>query len=481
MTELLIGDVLRISAARRPDGLAVSLGHESLTYAQLEARADAIANALLTRGVGRGDRVAWQAETSVNAVALYFAAALIGAMFTPLNPRATKNETDILLAQSDPAIVLGDAPSGHLTIAALLDAVQGKSPSVRPEVLENDGQVIFYTSGTTGTPKGCILSHRAQRLRAGNGSPWPQGATVCMFPQFHMASWMKSLEAWVSSSHVVMVERPDAENLIDAIERHRAGRLYCIPAVWRRILDADRGGRDLSSLRFIETGTSSTSPQFLRDLGEAFPEASISVTYGSTEAGAVCVLGPDDIHRKPGSVGLACPTCEVRLGDDSAIMVRSPSLFSGYFRNPAATEAAFVDGWYRSGDVAVRDEEQCYRIVGRVDDLIRTGGETVAPAEVEAAIQSHPNVAEAAVAGVLDDTWGQIVTAFVVLRPDAVLTLDELREHAAAYLAIHKRPRKLVIVDAIPRTGATGQIQRKRLLESVAREPVASAAGPAQC
>jgi len=467
MTELLIGDVLIASAARRPHGLAVSLGSESLTYAQLAGRVEEIAMALLSYGVDRGDRVAWQAETSLDAVSLYFAAAYIGAIFTPLNPLSTAQEAAALLAQAEPVIVLGDHLSGRLSLPALLDATKGKAPRYRPTVLETDGQVIFYTSGTTGTPKGCILSHRAQRLRAGTGSPWPTGGTVCMFPQFHMASWMKSLEAWVCSSHVIMVGRPNAGNLIDAIERHRAARLYCIPAVWRRILEADRGGRDLSSLRMVETGTSTTSPQFLRDLADAFPQAVISVTYGSTEAGAVCVLGPDDVHRKPGSVGLAFPTCEIKLDGDSAIMVRSPWLFSGYFRNPQATESALVDGWYRSGDVAIRDEDQYYEIVGRVNDLIRTGGETVAPVEVEASIQSHPDVIEVAIAGVPDETWGEIVTAFVVLRAGADLTLDQLQLHCASTLAAHKRPRRLVFVDRIPRTSATGQIQRKYLIKTM--------------
>lgn len=479
MTELLIGDVLRASAARRPDALAVSLDNDSLTFAQLSARTEAIAAALLVHDVQRGDRVAWQAETSLDAVALYFASALVGAIFTPLNPRSTAQETIALLAQAEPAIVLGDDASGHMSLRALLAAAEGRPVPSFPEVLETDGQVIFFTSGTTGAPKGCILSHRAQRLRAGTGSPWPMGDTVCMFPQFHMASWMKSLEAWICSSHVVMVERPTGENLIDAIERHRATRLYCIPAVWRRILEADRYGRDLSSLRLIETGTSSTSPEFLRDLADAFPQATISVTYGSTEAGAVCVLGPDDVHRKPGSVGLAFPACEVMLDEDSAIMVRSPWLFSGYFRNPQATEAALVNGWYRSGDVATCDDEQFFHVVGRVNDLIRTGGETVAPVEVEASILGHPDVADVAVAGVPDEAWGEIVTAFVVLRPNGSLSLAELQRHCTSTLATHKRPRDLVLVDGIPRTSATGQIQRKRLVETVTQCGRASAIGTA--
>jgi acyl-CoA synthetase (AMP-forming)/AMP-acid ligase II len=407
--------------------------------------------------------VAWQADTSLEAVILYFATAQVGAIFTPLNPRATGPETAALLAQCDPALVLGDEQRGHMSLARLADIARGQPPRARPEVQDGDAHVIFFTSGTTGAPKGCVLSQRAQLLRAGPGAPWPAADTVCMFPQFHMANWLKSLETWVGGAHVVLVERPDADALIDAIERNRAAKLYCIPAVWRRILEADRSARDLSSLRVAETGTSSTSAQFLHELRDAFPGAQVSVVYGSTEAGVVCMLRPEIIDSKPGSVGPAFLDNEIRLGGDGGMMVRNSWLFSGYFRNPVATAAALVDGWYLSGDIALCDHDRCYHIVGRANDLIRTGGESVAPIEVEAAIQTHPDVAEVAVAGMPDEIWGEVITAFVVPRDGGTLELGQLREHCANILAKHKRPRRLILVDQLPRTSATGQIQRKAL------------------
>jgi len=472
MPQLLIGDILRNAAPRAP---AVTLGIDCLTYAELIDRATKAGDALLASGVRHGDRVAWQADTSLEAVIVYFATAQIGAIFTPLNPRATAQETAALLAQVDPALVLGDEQHGHMTLARLAHATRDKAPVTRPMVDDCDGQVIFLTSGTTGAPKGCVLSHRAQHLRAGVGAPWPAADTVCMFPQFHMANWLKSLETWIGGAHVILVERPDADALIDAIERHRAAKLYCIPAVWRRILEADRSGRDLSSLQFAETGTSSTSIQFLRDLREAFPRAKVSVVYGSTEAGVVCMLRPEDIDRKPGSVGPAFQHNVISLGADGGMIVRNDWLFTEYFRNPGATAAALVDGCYASGDISLCDHDHFHHIVGRANDLIRTGGETVAPVEVEAAIQTHRDVAEVAVVGMPDEDWGEVITAFVVLRDGARLDLGQLRDYCGGMLASHKRPRRMICVDKLPRTSATGQIQRKALLEH------ANASGSAPC
>jgi acyl-CoA synthetase (AMP-forming)/AMP-acid ligase II len=176
----------------------------------------------------------------------------------------------------------------------------------------------------------------------------------------------------------------------------------------------------------------------------------------------VCRLGFEDLRRKPGSVGLPLPGVLVRF-EEEELWVRSPFIFSGYFRNAQATEAALVDGWYRTGDLAQLDDEGYISIVGRASDLIRTGGEYVAPAEVDGVVQDHPAVLDGAVTGVPDDKWGEIVTAFVVLRPGASLTLDELRRHCKGRLAGYKVPRELVLVAAIPRTGATRQVQRRHL------------------
>ncbi|WP_375397324.1 class I adenylate-forming enzyme family protein [uncultured Sphingomonas sp.] len=461
---LLVGDIIRTAAVRTPARRAAWHGDRAISFAEAAASSEAVAQALLALGIGRGDRVVWIAETCLDAVMIHFGTALIGAIFTPLNPKAPAAEIDGLIAHAEPALVLGDEASGRMTLDMLL-ARHGGAGRAFPDVEETDAQVMYYTSGTTGDPKGCLLSHRTQRLRIGVGSHWPVPPTVVMFPQFHMAGWTRALRWWLQSSTIVYVDRAEAGLLIEAIDRHRCDALRAIPAVLRRIVEADRGGHDLSCLRSIETGTSMVTSELIGVIRDAFPGVAISIAYGSTEAGSVCTLGPDDIDRKPGSVGLPVPGVTIEEGANGEMLVASPTVFDGYFRNEAATAAAFERGLFRTGDLATTDDEGYRSVVGRAGDLIRSGGEWISPAEVESVLQAHPAIADAAVVGAADPDWGQVVTAFVVARADATITIDMLRTHCAATLAPHKHPRRLKLVDSLPRTPATGQVQR-RLLEA---------------
>ena len=220
---------------------------------------------------------------------------------------------------------------------------------------------------------------------------------------------------------VVYVDGGDPEALLGAVERHRAVRLYCIPAVWRRIMDAGPERFDTSSLRQADTGTSAITVELLGQVHQAFPQTTTTVTYGSTEAGVVCQLWPEDVLRKPGSVGPPVPGVFLRL-DEGELIVRNPWLTSGYFRDPEATASSLEDGWYRTGELAEIDEDGHCLIVGRVKDVIRTGGETVSPVEVDLVLSEHPDVADVATSGVPDDEWGEIVTAFVVCAPAPLST-----------------------------------------------------------
>jgi acyl-CoA synthetase (AMP-forming)/AMP-acid ligase II len=191
------------------------------------------------------------------------------------------------------------------------------------------------------------------------------------------------------------------------------------------------------------------------------------VFYGSTEAGPGLQLGPRDLFRKPGRVGVPQPGVEVRLVDGE-VCLRSPFLMDGYFDNPAATDEVLRDGWYHTGDLGAFDDEQYVSIVGRARDVIRTGGETVAPAEVESVLGTHPAIAEVAVVGVPDPNWGDTVTAVVVLHDGApVVDVDSLRAHCDGRLSPYKHPRRVEIVDALPRTPATGQVQRTLIVEQL--------------
>jgi fatty-acyl-CoA synthase len=463
---LQIGDVMRVSAARAPERVAASKDGRQMTYAEVERATGQLIRALAARRVGYGDRVVWWGGTSLDAIALWFALARLGAVVVPMNPGATADEARALLEQADAALVVGDeTQEGDVTLQTLL-ADPARSGITEPVIDENDPHVIFFTSGSSGRPKGVELSHRASRLRTlGDAAMWPAGAMVCMFPQFHMAGWYGPMTVWTSADEVVYVERGDPDALLGAVHERRAIRLYGIPAVWRRILEADRAAYDLSSLRYCDTGTSATTPELLRAIAEAFPGTSTSITYGSTEAGSVCRLWPQDIFRKPGSVGPPALGSEVRLADDGEILVRNPVLMNGYFRDPEATAAALAGGWFHTGDLGEQDDEGYFSVVGRAGDVIRTGGETVAPVEVDLVLQSAPGVADAAVAGTPDDDWGEVICAFVVTQPGETIDLASLRRHCEGKLASFKHPRRLMVVDTLPRTGATRQIQRRILVE----------------
>jgi acyl-CoA synthetase (AMP-forming)/AMP-acid ligase II len=283
-----------------------------------------------------------------------------------------------------------------------------------------------------------------------------------------MGAWTIALQQWQARDLVVFLEQADARAITTAVARHGATRLNAIPAVWGRVLATGSGGPipALASLRFADTGTSATPLELLEGIEGAAPDAHIRIFYGSTEAGSVASLDHGDIRRKPGSCGVPAPGTEVRVHDDGELWARGPLLFDGYLDDPASTSEALVDGWYRTGDLAEVDEEGYLTIVGRVRDVIRTGGETVSPSEVEAVLARHPALRDVAVVGVADPSWGEIVCAVVVLAPGAAPpSLEDLRGLCERSLAPFKHPRRLEITEAIPRTASTLQVQRRLLAE----------------
>jgi acyl-CoA synthetase (AMP-forming)/AMP-acid ligase II len=479
---LLIGNVLRHAARYTPRRIAATHdGGESVTFAELDERANRAGHALAAMGVGHRDRVAWWGDTSLEALTIFFALAKLGAVFAPVNARLGADEAATVVGYARPRLVLADDERAgqmegrgfELVSHAQLDrAAAGAEATdvVEPGLDERDPHVLFFTSGSTGRPKGVVLSHRVNFLRT-----WPSlasdepGALVCMFPLFHMAGWTLALGCWQTRQPIHFVRTPDADSLLAAAERHRPQRLYLIPAVWARVLEQGDRLRALSSLRVADTGTSATPPELLHAIHEALPHTVTRVFYGSTEAGAATVLSSGDVLRKPGSVGLPQPGVDVRLADDGEVCVHSQLLMDGYFEQPDATADALRDGWYHTGDLGAFDDEGYLSIVGRARDIIRTGGETVAPTEVEAVVATHPAVAEVAVVGLPDLQWGEVVCAVVVPEPgrEHELDLASVRAHCDGKLAGFKQPRRVELATELPRTPATGQVQRALIVERI--------------
>ena len=471
---LLVGNVIRHAAAVVPGRLAATMGDDDLTFAQLEERSNQVARAFAGRGVGAGDRVAWWGETGLAAMPIFGALAKLGAAFMPVNARLGVDEAEAVIGYAKPRLTVVDATHEGASFDSVRQAELLAAGSrletgdvVNPGLDEHDPHVIFFTSGSTGRAKGVVLSHRTSCLRSFPNliTDWT-GGTVCMFPLFHMSGWSMTLNAWQMRLPVHLAP-PDPEAILTTAQHRRASRLYCLPAVWSRVLGYDRSGFDLRSIRECDTGTSATPPELLAAIKAAFPETVTRIYYGSTEAGPATLLGDADLVRKPGSVGLPAPGVDLRLGDDGEVCVRSEFLMDGYFEQPDATAAALVDGWYHTGDLGAVDDEGYLSIVGRARDVLRTGGETVAPGEVEAVLAGHPAVAEVAVVGLPDVRWGEVVCAVVVPVDGrgADVSVESLREHCAGRLASFKQPRHVEIVESLPRTPATGQIQRTLLVE----------------
>ena len=490
--DLLIGNIFRAGARAVPDRVAAAMGDRSLTFAALDAAANAHAAALADLGVGHGDRVVMWSATSLDAVPVFAALAKLGAVFAPANALLGVDEATEMAGLARPtALVVDDAHAADgaviaqrlgcplAVLGAIADPARGDAPDPDPVALrETDPHVLFFTSGTTGRSKGVVLSHRVNYLRSHPGSQLePKGPTVCMYPLFHMGAWTMALASWQQQTTAVFVEQADPALLCAEIARWRAERFNAIPAVWRRIFehvaDHPEVAAGLQSLRIVDSGTSATPPDLLLGIRDLVPGATRRVFYGSTEAGAVCLLRDEDMEARPGSCGTPQHSVEVRRDPDSGeLQVRGPLLFDGYYENPDATaEVTTADGWFRTGDVAAVDADGFYSIVGRVKDVIRTGGETVSPVEVELAIADHPALDDVAVVGIPDPQWGETVCAARVLRagvdPAAAPDVDALRVHTASRLAMFKQPRRVVIVEAIPRTPATRQVQRNLLVEQI--------------
>jgi acyl-CoA synthetase (AMP-forming)/AMP-acid ligase II len=457
--QLLIGDVFRGAVRAAPSRMAAALGEESLSFGELDAAANRTARALRPR-VGVGSRVALWSATTLESVPLFAALAKMGAVFVPLNGQWHRDEAAAVMTNVRPALLVVDPerePDGRslgtevgfdvVTFEELTRLAAAESAhDVDAAVSEGDAHVVFYTSGSSGSPKGAVLSHRTNVLRSLPGALLePRGVMVCSYPLFHMGAWTIALQQWQARDAVIFVPSAGAREIGEAVERHRAARLNCVPAVWTRLLGSGSGlgaaAHDLSSIRFADTGTSATPPELLRAIGEAIPGAQVRVFYGSTEAGGVTVLEHTEIERKPGSCGVPGPLTTVRIDEGSRLWVRGPLLFDGYLDDPETTSEVLVDGWYDTGDLAEADDEGYLTIVGRAREVIRTGGETVAPLEVEAALRALPALADVAVVGLPDLEWGEVICAVVVVDPGGpVPDLADLRAACTGKLATFKHP-----------------------------------------
>ena len=485
--------ILDLAISTTPDAVAATMGERSLTFWQVDRAANAIMRVLARLGVERGHRILFQAETTLDHLAFFFAVQRLGAIFVPLVPTLSVHEVGTIADYIRPHIMVFDpsrqeagrgfAKAGipvaiigagdAVTAFANIDILAGRVSTddvIPSDVSEDDTHAIFMTSGSTGQPKGVMISHKATWLRSMNGASRAQacggGGELMTFPMYHWAGWNYVLENWAHRRAVHFVEQLDGRQMAQAIERWRPAYLYCIPALWERLL-APGIDFDGSSVRFVGSGTSRFDPTLMERIGSRFPQAMRTVYYGSTEFGGAMTLHDSEIARRPGAVGLPYPGCEATIVDGE-LRLRSLSMMDGYFELPDQTAEVFEDGWYLTGDLAERDPDGFFTITGRRREVIRSGGETIAPAEVELALRGLPGLRDVAVIGLPDPVWGEIVCAALVVDEGCTVpSVETLRSHVGEGLAPFKHPRRVVCVAELPRTPATGQVMRSRVRETV--------------
>ncbi len=448
---------LEAAAARNPDAEAlVQRGGVRLTYAQLLERAQRLAGGLAAQGLGRGDRLAVVLDNRAETVELYWAAQWLGAVFVPLSWRLADEELDYCIEDCGAKLVLrmdDGLPEGDPHPGAL-------------DLDEREPSLMLYTSGTTGRPKGVPRSHRADRA-GGMSQALQHGLrfgdrTLGVMPLYHTMGMHSLIAMSVIGGCFVAQPRWNAEEALQLIQDERLTSLYLAPTLFHDLVFHPRRDEfDLSSIESLSYAGAAMTTALVERCVEAFDPRAFVNHYGSTEIYTFSVHR--DQRTKPGCAGRASINARLELGDDSEILchMSSDEAFAGYWNRPDADEKAIRDGWYRTGDVGLIDEDGDLWVVGRVDDMIISGGENIHPLEVEDVLARHPKVREVAVVGAPDDRWGQRVVAVVV--GDGVTTGDELDTWCLdSSLARFKRPREYRFVDELPKS-PSGKILRRML------------------
>jgi fatty-acyl-CoA synthase len=503
MTDLGVGSWPARRARISPHRVAFRQGGRALTYAELAARVDHLAAGLAGQGVRPGDRVAYLGPNDLATFETFFAAGRLGAIFVPLNIRLAAPEIAYMLADCG-ARVLVYAPetaglaaaadpraAGVTTLVALdpagagdalayADLTTGGTPP-DTEVGLADDALILYTSGTTGRPKGAVLTHGNVTFNTTNQlvhvDVLSTDVVLCTAPLFHVTGLGQvSLPTLVKGGTVVIAPRFDPEWMLRTVAELRVNAFSAVPTMLQMLSEHPAwAAADLSSLRYVIFGGSPV----LERVARAWQDRGIDVLqgYGMTEAAPGVLLVPPDprARERPTSAGVPHFFTDTALVDPAGgpvavpgtgeLVVRGPHVFRGYWNRPADTADALRDGWFRSGDVVRVDADGWGTVVDRVKDVIISGGENIYPAEVEAVLAQLPEVAASAVIGVPDPRWGEVGYAFVVRQPGATLDEARLRAHLERQLARYKIPRHLRFVDDLPRT-ASGKVRKAELRRS---------------
>lgn len=492
-----LADILDVSARANPDKVAVRFGARTYTYRGLQVRVERLAGALLGMGVARGNHVALISPNSSACIEVLFACAKIGAVCELYNTRLSAVTIGRLLARSDADVVFlsrcvseampdiaseagrplhfvlleGGGQYGVTCYEALIETSKG--PAFFPDVMPDEPAVMLYTSGTTGMPKGVLISHGALLDRIAIDTVCmgfsENDVTLCVLPLFHV-TFVSSLATLAAGGQLVIARSAKPEEVAANIVERGVTRVGLVPFLLRCLAGyVEREGIEVKTLELVIYGGEPMDVDLLTRCQRLFA-CDFLQGYGMTETlGAVAMLLPEH-HRDPSllkTVGIAAPGMEVRIVDDEGttlpagvsgeVQVKTSTLMLGYYCEPERTDLVVRDGWYRTGDIGVLDEEGFLSLLDRKDNLVITGGENVYPAEVARCIKGMSGVEDAVVVGVPDPYWGETLAAFVVRKVGANVSEQDVVEQCALQLGGYKKPRKVLFVEGFERS-ASGKV-----------------------
>ena len=490
-----------------PEKVALIYEDQAVTYSQLHARSNRTSCWLQAMGIEKGDRVAVMLANCPEFIELYLACARLGAIFVPVNFRLTGSELLYILKNARPRLFLfGDR---YVDIVTPLNLTRNRPPMMlscvgdlesrtdiadyRQEVAGFEGKVpfltkslgpadpeephvIMYTSGTTGKPKGAVLSHRKTFFNSLNADIFFRlhfdDIMLIILPLFHSGGlFIQASPSLYKGATMVIHPRFDPDRIFRDIEKYNVTKLLGVPTVYRTLIKNEMmEGGDISSLKVCAIGGEKTTPELLAECGKA--GFHLRQIMGQTETSILLWASEEDSLRKPGTVGRPVFHAEVNLVDRGGrsvdvdevgeIVVRGTTMMKEYWQDPVRTEQTVINGWLHTGDLARRDAEGYYYLVDRATDMYISGGENVYPAEIERALRQHSAVEEAAVVGVPDEKWGEVGHAFVKIKPGMEVTTEKLLAYCADRLARYKLPKKIVFCSEFPRT-SLGKIQKVKM------------------
>jgi len=499
---MLVRDFLDYDVAHFPGKLAVIFKQERLIYRSLQDRVMQLAAGLASRGVKKGDRVAVLMWNCNELVETYLAAAEIGAIFTPINYRLTRAELAYVIADSSPAVLIADHRCQEMITDDMMAGLVGRlysasnsppaamrpyrelfitpHPQSRTPIEPNDACELLYTSGTTGKPKGVLLSNENVVWNTVNmmleRHDRCDDVALIVGPMFHGAALNSHYTSRLAlGATAVIMDRFDAKETMELIQKEKVTVVSGSPTMFIMLMEGCKPGEyDTSSVMAVTSGADKLPVQVQQSIRKYFPNIEgVYDVYGATECSpCVTTLAARDSIRKAGSIGRPLPFVKVRLLDDEGkevkqgevgeIVVQGSGVMLGYYNQPEETSKVMKDGWFYTGDMAWADEEGFLYFTDRKKDIIVSGGENIASREVEEALYKHPDTVRVAVFGVPDEKWGERVVAAVILSEGAVPDAEAIRSFLRQHLSSYKIPREIIFVDKLPESGP-GKVQKNAL------------------